>query len=238
MLEYSDPVPISPREREEYLEFAREVSRIAGAATLPYFRAGVVVENKLDDGSFDPVTEADRAVIETFTLANQEGELRKLNQAVLATYPDDAPVRKLVHGWYGNSGPDFSGNTLSGNFQSDTVPAAWDVAAEPDASVSPRDLYLDVVAQNCRACHTQLLTQTHRTFETYDDFVAISRAVNGQPPLVQARVYDEAVMPLAGLTMDRFWVEPQGPATAADQLTDVAVFLGVPAFHGMDHPAV
>lgn len=61
MLEYSNPVPISPREREEYLEFAREVSRVAGAATLQYFRAGVVVENKLDDGSFDPVTAADRS---------------------------------------------------------------------------------------------------------------------------------------------------------------------------------
>ena len=98
------------------------------------------------------------------------------------------------------------------------------MAGQPNASVSPRNLYLDVVAQNCRSCHTQLsqdtvataTTQTHRTFETYDDFVAVSGAANRRS--VRTRVYDEAVMPLARLTMDRFWVELQGPSTAADQL--------------------
>jgi myo-inositol-1(or 4)-monophosphatase len=33
----------------------------AGAETLPFFRSETVVENKLDDGGFDPVTEADKA---------------------------------------------------------------------------------------------------------------------------------------------------------------------------------
>lgn len=62
MLAYSDPVSVSETFREELLEFAVEAVVLAGAETLPFFRAGAAVENKLGDGRFDPVTEADRAV--------------------------------------------------------------------------------------------------------------------------------------------------------------------------------
>jgi myo-inositol-1(or 4)-monophosphatase len=62
MLQFSEPVSVSDSYRQELLDFATEVVALAGARSLPFFRADVSVENKLDDGQFDPVTEADRAV--------------------------------------------------------------------------------------------------------------------------------------------------------------------------------
>ena len=69
-------IPLTPTERAELLAFAAETARAAGAATLPYFRADVVVENKLSDGRFDPVTEADRSAE------------RIIREAISARYPD------------------------------------------------------------------------------------------------------------------------------------------------------
>jgi myo-inositol-1(or 4)-monophosphatase len=66
MLRYSDPVPVEPRALEEYMRFALAVAEQAGAATLPFFRADVAIDNKRDDGHFDPVTEADRAAEQVF----------------------------------------------------------------------------------------------------------------------------------------------------------------------------
>ncbi len=61
MLQYSSPYSLSDPLRAEYLAFAIEVSQTGGAAALPYFRASAVVQNKLTDGGFDPVTQADKA---------------------------------------------------------------------------------------------------------------------------------------------------------------------------------
>ncbi len=46
--------------RKNYLDFAREMAAAAAKAAMPWFRAGAVVDNKLGDGGFDPVTKADR----------------------------------------------------------------------------------------------------------------------------------------------------------------------------------
>ena len=59
MLDYSDRVMISDEEKEEYLGFVIEVSRAAGRATLPFFRAEVEASNKLSGQMYDPVTQAD-----------------------------------------------------------------------------------------------------------------------------------------------------------------------------------
>jgi myo-inositol-1(or 4)-monophosphatase len=61
MLTFSDPVSVSDQLRGELLEFAVGAAVKAGGETLPFFRTSVVVENKRDDGRFDPVTEADKA---------------------------------------------------------------------------------------------------------------------------------------------------------------------------------
>ena len=61
MLNFSSPTPVPDSLRAELLRFAVDAAVKAGAETLRYFRADVLVENKRDDGRFDPVTEADKA---------------------------------------------------------------------------------------------------------------------------------------------------------------------------------
>jgi len=60
VLTFSDPTAISDTLRAELLEFAISAAVKAGAETLRYFRADAAIENKRDDGHFDPVTEADK----------------------------------------------------------------------------------------------------------------------------------------------------------------------------------
>jgi histidinol phosphatase-like enzyme (inositol monophosphatase family) len=60
-LELHRPVRIAEPVRDEYLAFALELACDAGERILPWFRNDVDVSNKASDGSYDPVTEADRS---------------------------------------------------------------------------------------------------------------------------------------------------------------------------------
>ena len=83
MFDHTPAVVVTAAARFEYLEFAKAVARLAGAAILPYFRTSAVgmrLENKAADG-FDPVTRADR-----------EAE-QVIRQRINQTYPE--------HGIYG-----------------------------------------------------------------------------------------------------------------------------------------
>ena len=73
------------------LRFARRGPR--GAATLPYFRTNTAVDNKRQDGRFDPVTEADRSAE------------RVIRGALAHEYPD--------HGVYGEEFGYQAGNGLT-----------------------------------------------------------------------------------------------------------------------------
>lgn len=57
---YSTAITVSARERDAYLVLAIELAQQAGAATLPYFRSDTFVHDKNTNGTFDPVTVADR----------------------------------------------------------------------------------------------------------------------------------------------------------------------------------
>jgi histidinol phosphatase-like enzyme (inositol monophosphatase family) len=52
---------IGAHECSEYLHFALDVAREAGELILPWFRKPLPIDNKATDGTYDPVTEADRA---------------------------------------------------------------------------------------------------------------------------------------------------------------------------------
>ena len=93
MLTYTDPHPVSSEELRRYKSFALHVSGLAGKITLPFFRAGVAVENKLDDGRFDPVTEADK------------GAERLIRDEIAKTFPD--------HGVFGEEFGLEEGNGLT-----------------------------------------------------------------------------------------------------------------------------
>ena len=92
-LSFSAAVEVNSEQRAEYLEFAKDVARQAGAATLPYFRQPMVVFNKHDDGRFDPVTDADKAAE------------RVVRDAVAARYPE--------HGLFGEEFGISAGNGLT-----------------------------------------------------------------------------------------------------------------------------
>ena len=53
---------LDPQQVAEALSFACEAATEAGTIALSYFRRALNVHNKLDDGRFDPVTQADREV--------------------------------------------------------------------------------------------------------------------------------------------------------------------------------
>ena len=93
MLQYSERVPLNEDERSALLRFAEEVARVGGAATLPFFRAEVDVENKLEDGRFDPVTQADKAAEQA------------IRGAIEAAHPE--------HGIYGEEFGHKAGNGLT-----------------------------------------------------------------------------------------------------------------------------
>ncbi|MFK7914224.1 MAG: inositol monophosphatase family protein [Pseudomonadales bacterium] len=56
----SPQVVVTAEERAEYVAAACDIAKAAGRLTLPFFRSDLKVDNKLQDGEFDPVTEADR----------------------------------------------------------------------------------------------------------------------------------------------------------------------------------
>ncbi len=58
---YHDKTAVSDRDRDRYLAAAVEFARAAGAVILPHFRSPIAVENKNSDGTYDPVTIADKA---------------------------------------------------------------------------------------------------------------------------------------------------------------------------------
>lgn len=58
---YSNRVLVEPDVRQVYLEEAVRLAARAGEVILPHFRNDPGVENKRSDGSYDPVTVADRA---------------------------------------------------------------------------------------------------------------------------------------------------------------------------------
>ena len=61
MLIRSERVFVESAHRAEFLRAAVAAAERAGEAVLPYFRAGIGVENKAGGAAFDPVTEADRS---------------------------------------------------------------------------------------------------------------------------------------------------------------------------------
>jgi len=132
--------------------------------------------------------------------ANQENQFKIFNKTVLSTNPT-AAQQELIEGWYGGSG--LPANTFNGGF----VPPGWRVPAAPGNATQ---LYLQVVAPACRACHNMRgnVQQSDINFNSYSKFVSYKARI-------ERLVYDEGVMPLALRTFDRFWNNINVPETLA-----------------------
>jgi hypothetical protein len=132
--------------------------------------------------------------------AAQEDQFKIFNQTVLSTNPN-AAQRELVEGWYG--GPNLPANAFNGGF----VPDGW---SSPQAPANATQLYLQVVAPGCRACHVMRGSeqQSDIDFTSYEKFISYK-------PRIERLVYDEGTMPLALRTFDRFWNNINIPETLA-----------------------
>src|SRR5215217_1016762 len=74
----------------EFDAFLIELNRASGATILPLFRSDHGLENKLDGGQFDPVTEADK------------GAERTIRKLIAERYPDHGVIGEE----YGEDRPD------------------------------------------------------------------------------------------------------------------------------------
>ena len=84
---------VSAEQRQEFLQFAQQAARLAGAVVLPYFRTSISAQNKVEGKGFDPVTVAD------------QGAEEAIRKAIGSTYPD--------HGIYGEEFGFKAGNGLT-----------------------------------------------------------------------------------------------------------------------------
>lgn len=146
-----------------------------------------------------------------------------------------APVALLTkwYGWCNTTGSmdpracatahafDDSADPSSGDW-----PTATPAGAPTTASGAPNDLYHAAYAHYCRSCHTQnnVVAKQFNDFNTFAGYFrgAQGSAANGIPALI----YNDARMPLARLTLDRFWVAFDGSASAGQRLAD---FINDPA---------
>lgn len=147
--------------------------------------------------------------------AAQEPEFKKFNEAVLTTWPTEEKFDEvagfsrlpatveLIHGWYG--GPGLPNDTFDEGF----IPAGW---LPPLAPEGADELYSEVLARNCRACHAQ--QETSLDFATYAGFAVFKDAteelvfgvLDGADDDPRDRPGDDqAVMPLVKLTYENFW---------------------------------
>lgn len=147
----------------------------------------------------------------------QEEQFRKLNVASLGTYETYvaeggdaarmATAIELVNGWYGGT-PRTPGTRFDGSF----TPAGWDVSDDVAHA------YHVAFARHCRACHVQL-ADPNKHFASYRDFVV--NPLTGNARALEDLVYRRGIMPLARLSMDRFWVPFEGGTPPAVVLAEV-----------------
>lgn len=170
-----------------------------------------------------------------YSREKQEALFKQQNQMVLHTFTDNAKniprfanAIKQLHGWYGNTAErsavealNFGGDTRtisdadltelqrllktlpSGKFDGTYIPNGW------RGDKSQEALYADVYERNCRMCH--LFTPNVKfDFDSYSEFVS--------HPKLKNYVFEQGLMPLSRLTMDRFWLNFNGGQSAAEKL--------------------
>lgn len=159
---------------------------------------------------------ADAALRGQYTRDGQQEAFRLLNYyAWLTMYREDElgsedteryrRARELVEGWYG----DAEGLQTSGTTWAEVVPDSWSDSVAAGASA----IYTDVFAQHCRACHVLHipLTSGQVPIGSYDEFVTSIRSGS-------AGALQSGTMPMARMTMDRFWVHSDGNDRSAGEI--------------------
>jgi mono/diheme cytochrome c family protein len=128
-----------------------------------------------------------------------------------------APIA-LLQKWYGQSGPQGPSAIYSDSNTPDGWPTSIPAGAAPTTpSGAPDDLYHAVFARHCRSCHTQNATIGNQ-FGTFQAFQGFTQGLVGSGATgITKLAFQYAQMPLARLTMDRFWVDFDGNTPSAAQ---------------------
>ena len=138
-----------------------------------------------------------------------------------------AAPRALLNRWFGwcTTSPDPR-NCAGAHAYDDNAaaPTGWPTStpsgAPTTSSGAPNDLYHAVFAHHCRSCHTQNATPNEQfaDFTNFQSYLQGTKgsSASGMPNLV----FNAARMPLARLTLDRFWVAFDGSTSAAQRLAE------------------
>jgi mono/diheme cytochrome c family protein len=192
----------------------------------------------------DPAFKGKLVPAAAYTRASQESALKALNQLAHSTFkygvdaggadivesviptggtkPVDryAAAKALTEYWYG--GPAFPNATYA-DYTDSNPPAGW--------ANQPTPLYHTVFARNCRTCHT-IDADTRFQFSGLNvDALAANKMLdgyqkiadefvptNGVPGKGQTYLFQQALMPLARLTLDRYWVDFNNGTSAGNTL--------------------
>jgi hypothetical protein len=175
-----------------------------------------------------------------YTRSAQEPNLKLLNQLAYCTYQPEVEsvsnvnvdrftgTRQLVAQWYGGSAQPDAGcpatgvptATLlpNGTYDDSGTPALWTAQATPATTTLTSDaIYHQVLSRNCRACHTQNAAIAQQ-FTDYPTFIKFFQPANAALGLGVQYVFQQGRMPMARLTMDRFWVDYSAGDSAAKTL--------------------
>jgi hypothetical protein len=207
-----------------------------GAMFLPWDSKALLFSDVGSDPSFK-----DDAVRAPYLKAAQLPNIRALNLAMASTLATDLTncgadctainanrkvLRDLATGWgNGSIAEDYVPDVWAGAASSQPQPCG---AAGQPPCVSPAQLYKDVIAQYCRACHLQRVAEP-----AIDGTLALADAPNfadytyftgsKSRAILQDRVFTHGVMPASRLTADRFWL-----GGAASPASELANHLGLP----------
>ncbi len=166
-----------------------------------------------------------------YTQAAQATNIQKLNALAWRTYdiysmngktadviqPGNVPRFQggvdLLNKWYGTD----PGAASAHAFDDSATPMSWPA----DGQSAPNDVYHQVFAHYCRACHTQSKAPNQQFSSGLLGALAPlakTATLSTIPQNVQQLAFARAQMPLSRLTTDRFWVNFSGGQSAAQTL--------------------
>jgi hypothetical protein len=197
-----------------------------GATFIPWDIGAFLFSHAEDSRLIEPTlntSEFTSEEIAAYSREAQEDDIRILNEHALATYAAD-PVRfaapiELINGWYGRTPKDNTAPfTDNPTFNEHYVQNGW---------IDHEELYFGAYAPYCRICHTQVENPS-KNFDEYNEFVL-------KKEILQDYVFEQGLMPLARLSMDRFWVNFYGEKTGAEYMREFLLSVGqtnIPEYPG------